>query len=91
MYQIILLGIGFLVGYYFAKTRFEGPMLAIHDERRVAVLKLLENQSEIANDDVQKALGVSDATATRYLDALEKQGKIVQIGEHGAGVKYKKK
>lgn len=35
----------------------------------------LKNQS-IRNDDVQKLLYVSDATATRYLDQLEREGKI---------------
>ena len=40
------------------------------------------------NDDVEKALEVSDATATRYLDKLEKEGKIVQVGREGRFVKY---
>lgn len=33
-------------------------------------------QQTITNDDVQKLLYVSDATATRYLDQLEKEGRI---------------
>ena len=42
--------------------------------------KLLETKLKITNNDVEKMLGVSDATAERYLDQLEKAGKIVQNG-----------
>lgn len=45
---------------------------------------------EITNDDVQEALGVSDATASRYLTELEERGEITQIGEEGRHVSYKK-
>ena len=55
------------------------------------VLNFLKEKGEITNDDVEKALGVSDATATRYLDYLQKQGLIVQIGKEGRFVKYRLK
>lgn len=42
-------------------------------------------------EDVETTLGVSDATATRYLDELEKVGKLEQIGESGHAVRYKVK
>src|SRR3989338_9230572 len=48
-----------------------------------------DNSSKISNDDVQKLLGVSDATATRYLEELEREGKIRQIGSTGRSVTYK--
>ena len=38
----------------------------------------------IRNNDVQELLGVSDATATRYLDELQADGKINQVGEGSA-------
>ncbi|MDP2638673.1 MAG: winged helix-turn-helix transcriptional regulator [Candidatus Azambacteria bacterium] len=67
-------------------------------EAKDKILKLLsaqggsasggDNKTEITNDDVQRALGVSDATATNYLDELEKEGFITQIGKEGRGVKY---
>lgn len=47
-------------------------------------------KDKITNDDVQKLLGVSDATAERYLDELEKEGKIKQIGSEGRFVYYQK-
>jgi len=45
---------------------------------------------EATNNDIEKLLGVSDATATRYLDELEKEGLIKQVGKTGASVYYKK-
>lgn len=43
---------------------------------------------QVTNDEVEKLLHVSDATATRYLNALEKEGKIKQVGKTGKGVHY---
>lgn len=43
---------------------------------------------KMTNNDVEKLLGVSDATATRYLDELESEGKVRQIGKTGSGVYY---
>jgi len=40
---------------------------------------------------VKKLLSVSRTTAFRYLDELEKEGKIEQMGEMGRGVEYKAK
>ncbi|MBU1180423.1 HTH domain-containing protein [Patescibacteria group bacterium] len=47
-------------------------------ENLAKIEKLLETKSKITNNDVEKMLGVSDATAERYLDQLEKAGKIKQ-------------
>jgi len=44
------------------------------------VLALARERGNIANDDVQKLLRVSDATATRYLVALVKSGKLKRAG-----------
>ncbi len=59
-------------------------------QRKSKILELLENKGKITNDDVQKLLGASDATATRYLDELEKEGKIKQVGKTGGYVYYEK-
>lgn len=50
------------------------------DEKKSRIMTLLKEKGRITNDAVQEALNVSDATATRYLDKLEKDGKIVQQG-----------
>lgn len=54
------------------------------------VMELAGSQEQIKNDDVQKLLKVSDATAERYLNELEKEGKLKQVGSTGRGVFYKK-
>ena len=48
----------------------------------------LRRAGKITNDEVEKLLHVSDATATRYLSALEKEGKIQQVGKTGKAVEY---
>lgn len=54
------------------------------------VMSLFLKQSKITNDEVEKFLHVSDATATRYLSILEKEGKIKQSGKTGRSVSYLK-
>ena len=52
------------------------------------VMSLFLKQSKITNDEVEKFLHVSDATATRYLSQLEKEGNIKQNGKTGHMVSY---
>jgi len=58
------------------------------NEAKDKILELVKEQGKINNDDVEKLLGVSDSTATNYLDELEQEGKIVQQGDVGRGVFY---
>ena len=63
----------------------------IQDRKRKKLDKILEAlnaKGKITNDEVEKLLHVSDATATRYLSALEKEGKIQQVGKTGKAVTY---
>ena len=65
----------------------------IQDRKRKKLEKImteLEKKGKITNDEVEKLLHVSDATATRHLSALEKEGKIKQVGKTGTGVAYTK-
>ena len=54
------------------------------------IIEFLNTKGKITNDEVEKLLHVSDATATRYLSALEKENKIKQVGKTGHGVVYSK-
>ena len=63
----------------------------IQDRKRKKLDKIMEalnTKGKITNDEVEKLLHVSDATATRYLSALEKEGKIQQVGKTGKAVEY---
>ena len=54
------------------------------------IMGLFAKKNKITNDQVEKLLHVSDSTATRYLDELEKENKITQNGKTGKGVVYTK-
>ncbi|KKS55643.1 MAG: polymerase III, subunit gamma and tau protein [Candidatus Magasanikbacteria bacterium GW2011_GWA2_42_32] len=71
----------------------------IQDRKRKKLDKIMEalnakaksgstSSPQVTNDEVEKLLHVSDATATRYLSALEKEGKIQQVGKTGKAVAY---
>lgn len=54
------------------------------------IMTLFAKQTKITNDEVEKFMHVSDATATRYLSQLEKENKIKQSGKTGKSVFYSK-
>ena len=54
------------------------------------VMTMFAKQTKITNDEVEKFLHVSDATAERYLNILEKENKIKQVGKTGKAVSYSK-
>ncbi len=60
--------------------------LAIQNKKRKrlnSIMSLFLKNSKITNDEVEKFLHVSDATATRYLTQLEKEGKIKKNEKKG--------
>jgi hypothetical protein len=54
------------------------------------IISMFETKSKITNDEVEKLLHVSDATATRYLTILKQENKIKQEGKTGKAVFYSK-
>lgn len=100
--MIIYLVIGFVVGVVFAKywlgrwtRKDEAVSKSLNQEQTLRkrrhlaeIVTEVNARGEITNDEIEKKLGVSDATAERYLEELEQQGKIVQIGRTGKTVKY---
>ena len=61
------------------------------EARKQKILVLLAGKSELSNFELRKALGISSRTAVRYLDELEREGKIEQIGKIGHAVTYRVK
>jgi predicted HTH transcriptional regulator len=57
-------------------------------KKQEKILEFLRENGEVRNNDVEKLLGVSDSTAERYLDELEKEGTILQNGITGRSVFY---
>ena len=48
------------------------------------IMKLAQEKRSITNDQVQKLLRVSDATATRYLSELVRQTRLRRLGANGS-------
>ena len=105
IYFIIGLIVGGGVVYFFMKSQkpqevvktAENPDSNPAVEERKANIEKLEKfvtgkstEDKITNDEVQKLLKVSDATAERYLDELEKKGLLKQSGKIGKYVFYQK-
>lgn len=60
------------------------------ERNKEAILNLLERKGRLTNNEIESMLNISDATATRYFDELEKEGKIRQVGKTGKYVYYQK-
>ena len=54
-------------------------------------LAFIQEKKEAGNEEIRQYLGVSRRSAVRYLDELEKEGKIEQVGDIGRGVVYRLK
>lgn len=94
MKYILILAIGLMLGYLIFYRKGKGNFISEQGEQKAEnirkVLELLNTKHPITNNDVESYLGVSDATATRYLDELEKEGKLVQVGKTGRYVYYER-
>ena len=68
------------------------PVMSVNRKRKKLdrIMNMFLSQTKITNDEVEKLFHVSDSTATRYLDELQKQGKIRQLGITGKAVFYEK-
>lgn len=89
--------IGIIVGIYVGmdkNTKFSGSKVNQYELKEENIVKLKEfvkGKKEITNNDVEDLLKISDPAATRYLDQLEKEGLVEQVGDVSRGVKYKVK
>ena len=72
-------------------SQYQKELQGIKENRKSQILELFKNKEELTNNDVEKFLDVSDATITRYLDELEKEGIIKAIGDNRRETKYRLK
>jgi predicted HTH transcriptional regulator len=61
------------------------------ETRKERVLALLREGGNLSNAEIRMTLGVSSRTAVRYLDELEAEGKVEQVGKAGHYVTYRLK
>lgn len=98
MTNILIFILGFILGAVIAsfvriKRKSKKLLDRQADEKKrnlEAILGILETQTPLTNNHIEQLLGISDATATRYLDELEKQGKVRQVGATGKDVFYER-
>lgn len=93
MILFIIFALIIVIIWYFLATRNKprGWQTQKKEENKEKILILFQTQASVTNNDIEKLLGVSDATATRYLSELESGGKVEQIGTTGRGVEYRLK
>ncbi|MCH8987124.1 DeoR family transcriptional regulator [Patescibacteria group bacterium] len=70
---------------------FNEKMQKVKGERKEKILQMFETKAKVSNDDVEELLDVSHATSFRYLEELQQEGKIKQVGKTGRNVHYKRK
>lgn len=84
--------IGIALGMYIARRKANAGFIAKQMEQKAEnkqkILTFVQTHGKIQNNDVEKLTGVSNATAERYLDDLEKEGKLAQHGTIGQNVFY---
>jgi len=88
---IIVAIAGIAFGMYIArrnKGRFISGQMETKSENKQKILDFVQTNGRIQNNDVEKLARVSNATAERYLDELENEGKLTQHGIIGQSVFY---
>lgn len=74
-----------------AKLSPENKLTKLKYENISKLKDYFVSRDKITRFETQELLDVSDSTAVRYLDTLEKQGLITQVGIDGPMVYYQKK
>ena len=94
MAYFITLIIGFALGWILSsqkrKISFISKQQRDKEAGKESIYGLLETNHPLTNNDIEMMLGISDATATRYFEELEKEGKVRQVGETGRYVHYER-
>jgi len=91
---ILVVGVvGVIIGKYFfgQKENLMSQQTKKKQENKQKILEFLKENSKITNNNVEKLCDVSNATAERYLNELEKEGKLTQHGKIGRNVFYRLK
>ncbi len=96
MHSFIYFIIGLLLGYIVGggmveeenSSKQHQPKRKKTKTKEEKVLSLFDKKKKVSNNDVEKLLEVSDSTATKYLQRLEDEGKIIQHGKTGKYTYY---
>ncbi len=96
IFGFILYGVGVLTGVFVGykistelNERANYPVPTGADRKKI--LDLAKKQEKLTNNDIEKALEVSDSTAQRYAQKLVQSGELKQHGKTGRNVYYTSK
>lgn len=53
------------------------------------IISLLLSKEPLSNEEIRESIKVSSRSVVRYLDELEKEGKVTNTANSGRGVTYK--
>lgn len=87
---IIAFALGWVLSAQKRKISFISKQQRQKELDKETIYGLLETNHPLTNNDVEAMLGISDASATRYFDELEKEGKVKQVGKTGRHVHYER-
>lgn len=89
---IVVAVAGVALGMYIARRNATAGFITKQIEQKAdnkqKILAFVQEHGKIQNNDVEKLASVSNATAERYLNELEKDGKLTQHGSIGQSVFY---
>jgi len=95
---IVIVVVGLMITFLLTYRKTREPMVGIcmaaldqtvrKNANKAKVLELLQ-EKEMTNTDIRDALGVSRNTVVRYMDELEAEGRVEQVGTTGRGVLYR--
>ena len=94
MTDILFFIAGVSFGYYLGRRKCDTVECVapghskVKEENKKKILSALRAKGRITNDEVQKLTDRSDAMSTIYLQELEDEGKIKQVGTTGQSVFY---
>ncbi len=95
IYILIGIALGVWLAQYYMKQLSSPSSKMIADEQKhkeehlIKLREYIKGKDEVTNDEVEKFLHISDATTERYLDELEQDGILKQMGKTGQSVRYK--
>jgi len=97
-YVILLFGVvlGFVIAWFIKPQPKSAPPVKATNYRQQGkkqdnkerILAYLKEHGKATNDDFEELLGVSDATVTNYLNEMEAEGAVKQVGSTGQSVYY---
>lgn len=96
---LIIIGIAIIVILLTRKTREQvvGICSSALDQtvrkngNKEKIGALFKERGSLSNADIREALGVSDRSVIRYMDELEREGKVEQARKTGRSVTYRLK